>query len=419
MKKRRMITTFIFGFFLCILGSTPTMAKELYVFTKEAITAYSDVYGSQIKGKVPSYIGAKVEEKKDNYCLLSYEKKNKKQSAWISRSDYRELCLEYDGSKIPLVEPGIYLMGGQKVSITDAKDGKYRIQVLDSKKYIGASGSKNHAAVVLKESKESEDCLWEFKRENYGLLIQHKKTGLYMKLDQSALIMVKREDAILNTWELIRQENLKKQTKKNYRNFLQYDGRWGAKQYGKSTPMAQAGCGVLVVVNAIYSLNGQFLDPMEAARYACEKEYRVEYNGTDEEFLRAFVKEYGNKFGIAYQQETSSLPTIKKTLQAGGVVAAHVPGHYVCIVAYDDKKDRYLVLDSHPLPKRQTSPFGDWVSASTLIDGRLEISSAYSYQKLEKSNQKWNPKNQDRGIFSDLLFNFHPNKKNVFGWLMS
>lgn len=39
--------------------------------------------------------------------------------------------------------------------------------------------------------------------------------------------------------------------------------------------MAAAGCGVVAITNAVYALNGQFVDPMLFADYAVEKHYRI------------------------------------------------------------------------------------------------------------------------------------------------
>ncbi len=57
------------------------------------------------------------------------------------------------------------------------------------------------------------------------------------------------------------------------------DPAWARKDYGNvsdySGKMAAAGCGVVAITNAVYALNGQFVDPMLFADYAVEKHYRI------------------------------------------------------------------------------------------------------------------------------------------------
>ena len=71
---------------------------------------------------------------------------------------------------------------------------------------------------------------------------------------------------------------------------MQFDPAWARKDYGNVSglqwKMAAAGCGVMAITNAVYALNGQFVDPMLFADYAVEKHYRIIGAGTHDGILR-------------------------------------------------------------------------------------------------------------------------------------
>ena len=50
------------------------------------------------------------------------------------------------------------------------------------------------------------------------------------------------------------------------------------------------------------------------------------------------------------------------------------------IVDYNAKKDKYLIMDPHYLPKRGTSSFGDWVSQKDLEEGALMVQTFFYYK---------------------------------------
>ncbi|MDO4942055.1 MAG: hypothetical protein Q4E73_04330 [Lachnospiraceae bacterium] len=417
MRKQKSILIFIVTFILIFefIFSVPIQAKELYAFTKESIPCYSDEYGSSRAGSIPQYHGFKVEQKAGSYYLVTYEKKGKTRSGWIAKEDYRDWGLQYDGSEIPLVVSGTYLMGGQKVVITFLGNGEYRIQLKENEEYFSAQGNNKRASLSFSSRKENEGNIWIFIRTDYNLLIQNKKTGLYLIPNGSVIKMVTFQQAKKYSWILTRQGN----HVDPYRDFLQYDGRWGAKKYGSSTQMAKSACGVLAIVNAAFALNGQFIDPMDGAQYACDTGFRVEYNGTDEGYFKAFAKNLGERYGFQYEGKAETIYSIKKALKRGDVVVAHVPGHYLCIADYDEKKGKYLILDSHPLPKRKTSPFGTWVSEKRLGSGSLSVATSFVYTKVKDEEFTWNLRMQELEVIQDIATNMSPDAiKKIFDRLL-
>ena len=69
-----------------------------------------------------------------------------------------------------------------------------------------------------------------------------------------------------------------------------------------------------------------------------------------------------------------------KKLKEGDTAIVYLPGHYGTIVDYNAKKDKYLLMDPHYLPKRGTSSFGDWVSQKDLEEGALMVQTFFYYK---------------------------------------
>lgn len=153
--------------------------------------------------------------------------------------------------------------------------------------------------------------------------------------------------------------------------FTQYDAEWCGKAYGSEGCMGTAGCGILSTVNAVYALTGQYMSVMDLADYAVETGLRIVGSGTDEGIFKAAAQKYGSRYGFAYDGSAGSIKKLKEKLKQGDVATVHVIGHYVSIVAYDEGKNKFLLLDSNWLPKRETTAFGDWISPSRLQDGAL------------------------------------------------
>ena len=132
-----------------------------------------------------------------------------------------------------------------------------------------------------------------------------------------------------------------------------------------------------------FALNGQYMDVMELANYAVEKNYRIVGSGTDDGIFKAAAKKYGQKYGFAWDGASGSIDVLKKKLKAGDTAIVHVQGHYVSISDYNKKTKKYLLLDSNYLPKRATSAFGDWIGVNRLLSGALESQYFYFFKSSE------------------------------------
>lgn len=144
--------------------------------------------------------------------------------------------------------------------------------------------------------------------------------------------------------------------------------------------MGTAGCGILSTVNAVYALSGQYMNVMELADYAVEKNYRIVGSGTDDGIFKAACKKFGKKYNFAWDGQSGSIDVLKKKLKAGDVATVHVQGHYVTIVDYNKKTKKFLLLDSNYLPKRATSAYGDWITIDRFLSGSLEVQSFYFFK---------------------------------------
>ena len=148
--------------------------------------------------------------------------------------------------------------------------------------------------------------------------------------------------------------------------FFQTDSRWADTIYyysdgGSASTIASAGCGLLALVNAVYYLNGTFIDPAFLADYAAANGFHVE-GGTAWGLYAKYCEDYGAESGILYGGELQSIDELKEKLQADYAAICSVPGHIMAMVDYDPELKRFLLLDSAPDSFRATEDGYVWIS---------------------------------------------------------
>lgn len=165
--------------------------------------------------------------------------------------------------------------------------------------------------------------------------------------------------------------------------FSQLDSRWANHQYGYSntagttpTTIGKGGCGILALVNAVYYMNGNFIDPIALADWSVNNGYRVNGVGTSHGLYPAYSNAYGGTYGFSCSSSTgtSSWDTLTSHLQNGG--AAIVPtvtratgsAHLLVIADYNSSNQKYLVLDSYASSNRGTSGGYAWMTKATFLD---------------------------------------------------
>lgn len=362
-----------------------TSYKKQYAFLKKKMNVYEDSSGSKKIDTAPKYSGVIVVGKTSSYVQVIYEKKKGYGIGWIEKKKYRKEAITYNGSEKQLLGDGAYWVQNQKtghgfeVKITFSGKQQYKVQIKDQK-----------------------DAQWKLVREYDHFYIKDITTGKYLTMDQDGNLDSAKAADMKNTFcePEIQAESSKLQWKftrlgnKNvdpYRDFMQFDPAWARKDYGNvsdySGKMAAAGCGVVAITNAVYALNGQFVDPMIFADYAVQKHYRIIGSGTQDGIFKAAAKKFGNAYGFSFIKTSYSTSEVRDYLKKGCVAISHVPGHYVTIADFDQKTKKYLVLDSHPIKSRPTSSFGNWFKRERLERGGLTSSAYYIYGTPDQTKE--------------------------------
>lgn len=353
--------------------------QKKYAFLKKKMNVYETSSGSRKIGIAPRYSGVIVVSKTSNYVQVIYEKKKGYGIGWIDRGLYHKEAILYNGNEKQLLGNGTYWIQnkaageGLRVQMTFLEDQKYQVSVLD---------------------KNKENSTWMLIREYDHFYIKNTKNGKYLSMDQAGNLTESKISDMKNCfakpqkeaegksfqWQVMR---LKNKNVYPYRDFMQFDPAWARKDYGNvsdySGKMAAAGCGVVAITNAVYALNGQFVDPMLFADYAVEKHYRIIGSGTQDGIFKEAAKKFGNAYGFTYIKTSYSTSEVREYLKKGCVAISHVPGHYVTVADFNPKTKKYLVLDSHPIKSRSTSSFGNWFSRERLERGGLTSSAYYIY----------------------------------------
>lgn len=146
-----------------------------------------------------------------------------------------------------------------------------------------------------------------------------------------------------------------------------YLGRGGRNGFG-------GGCGVFATINAAYYLNHSFIEPAELAEYAVKYGFRISGKGTDEGLAKSFINSRGSDYGITYIRTARRLSSIRDELMSGAVAVAHLNGHYIAVVDYDNETGQFLVLDSAAIPERGTFPDGIRWMTEKEFTGKMELS---------------------------------------------
>lgn len=138
----------------------------------------------------------------------------------------------------------------------------------------------------------------------------------------------------------------KAEKKEQYPLFLQWDKRWGYKEYGDSI-IGLAGCGPTCLSMVVYALTtNKNITPDVMARYGEKNGYYVDGVGTAWAFMTEGAKHYGlNAVELSLSEEI-----MKDNLDSGNIIiAAMGPGDFTTsghfIVIYDYDEDGFKVND--------------------------------------------------------------------------
>lgn len=161
--------------------------------------------------------------------------------------------------------------------------------------------------------------------------------------------------------------------------YQQNDPRWGFHVNGNGN-IASSACGILSLTNSVNYLTGNFINPIEIADYAYSiNAYNIPAGGGIWRDLfygniKCFEQKYGFKVTTASIYKGITDKRLKNHLMAGGVSIAHVYGHFIAIVGYDEGTNTYLVYDSAAnYSKRHTYAKGTWLIEEQLSEGYMEV----------------------------------------------
>lgn len=402
--------------------------KNVYATVRDGMHIYTDRSFSKVQTTIKKYSGIIVISKKGSHSQVICDKKDHYEIGWMTSGAFSN-TLVYDGREKQILADGIYEFrsgyqdnknGGTKKQTEMEKYPKYTLKITHAthNQYYIQDAKGEYLSVMFRKSDEKNakgtagryvlcwssqldevNGLFEFQRLNGAFSIQNVESKYFLgtkaaddaddanSIEENRIELI--SSAIMSTgrsgqeshWRIHAAQKMNN-TKKPF-VFTQYDPEWCGTPYGGGGSMGTAGCGILSTVNAVYALTGQYMDVMELANYAVEKNYRIVGSGTDDGIFKAAAKKYGRKYGFAWDGASGSIDVLKKKLKAGDTAIVHVQGHYVAISDYNKKTKKYLLLDSNYLPKRATSAFGDWIKVDRLLSGALESQYFYFFKLSE------------------------------------
>ena len=367
---------------------------HVYATVRARMTAYTSPSCKEKQGKMGKYTGVISVSRKGDARQVIYDCGDHYRIGWLKGESWAN-TLHYDGRPKKILADGNYSFrcGYGTESGTQGTEYHFRAAHLENDTYYLEDAenrvyltvrpsSKGTVFEVSFASEPEEGSVFFLRRKNSAYTIQSSLSGsyLYENKKKQLLLTADRSQDIL--WRI--SAAAKVQDAGDPFVLTQYDPQWCYNSYGSEGCMGTAGCGILAPVNAVYALTGQYMDVMELADFAVDEGYRIEGSGTEEGIFKAAAQKFGEKYGFAWDGSAGKIKALKKKLLAGDVAVAHVPGHYVCISAYDKDKNKFLLLDSNCLPKREDSPYGDWISQTRLEEGYLAGYKYFFYKLADR-----------------------------------
>ena len=367
---------------------------HVYATVRAKTKAYTSPSCKKKQGKMGKYTGIIAISRKGDARQVIYDAGNYYRIGWIKGASW-ENTLHYDGRPKKILSDGTYTFScGYRPGVGSAGNvyhfqaiyldqNKYYLKDTEAGVYLTVCPEKLGTRYEVSFAGEPEEgSVFYLKRMNSAYTIQSTLSGsyLYENGEKKLVLSPGRSRAVL--WRISALSKV--QDPRDPFVLTQYDPQWCYNDYGSEGCMGTAGCGILAPVNAVYALTGHYMDVMELADFAVEYGYRIEGSGTDEKIFKAAALQFGEKYGFAWDGSGGKIKKLKKKLLLGDVAVAHVPGHYVCISAYNQEKNKFLLLDSNCLPKREDSPYGDWVSQNRLEEGYLAGYNYFFYKLADR-----------------------------------
>ena len=276
----------------------------------------------------------------------------------------------------------------QWVRVTYVGEGYYNLMFQHSGKYIHAAGTNSTPDNVHQwEGGNHNNALWYIESDGRGYFYLRNKNGNY--LDNTNCRTTLGNNVITyyfngcdaQRWRFVGQ-NKQKDVNIVPTVFSQNDSRWVNYHYGYASDedekngdhatIGLGGCGILSIVNAVYYLNGKFIQPQTLGDWAINWGYRPN-GGTKDGLAERLAAEKGGTYGIEFVGYAGKITDIKDNLMNGDVAVVHVQKHFIAVVNYNPANGTYLVLDS--LTSSNRLGYGvasKWITAGQ-FKGRLAM----------------------------------------------
>ena len=368
--------------------------------TRKSASVLRTVRGGSF-GTIPAFSKMQIVGEYKGYKQVVYEYGKKYRMGWITSTVFTNSIKLYDGSEKQIMADGTYTLApasdaGQLVTASSDtvglaaakktseqkfrfefyKDNYYRISSVSEEKCLTCGESEE--VILAERSEEPEDAqLWRMERHGAYYYIKNAAAEKYLYADETFSL----QSAGGSNNKRFRVVMADGKNKDHWRVFCQYEPDWGGKNYGRTNNMAGAACGILSMTNTVYALNGQFIDPLKTAAFSVKKGYRVEGSGTSYKVFEAAAKQFGKIYGYEYLGATTNFTALKKHLKKGETSIAYVPGHYIACVDY--KGGKFLMLESAYAKKRNTTPYGDWVTEARLKSGGLKSKNFFIFKATD------------------------------------
>lgn len=360
-------------------------------YANAALTLYKRPSVREKYVVIPQFSGGITVSEKGKWMEVLFQAGQRYYLGWIKKTTYDSCVrLSMETTTQPLAD-GTYILSPRsaaskavtcqpktgKLAVSANKKGakqKFMLKQVSGKSYlITPAGSEKNLAdeggLVLKEDAGQT---WKLTRCGGYFYICSKSSSRSLKYASGKLSAAAFRRVKAQQWRIIKVAETPSVERSVV--FSQYDPKWGGSTYYNGPTrrtISTSGCGVMALTNAVYALNGEFINPTKIAAFSASRGHYFYNQGTADTLYKDFARKYGKTYHFKHVGKTYSLTTARKYLKKGSVAIALVPGHYIAIVGYRSTDDSFLVLDSAVYGKRPTTIYGDWVSASTLGSGTM------------------------------------------------
>ena len=378
--------------------------KAVQSFANKNVTLYRGKSTSLYYRRVPLYTGGATVGESGSWYQMAFYLNGRYYLGWMPKSEYKKIRLSMDTTE-QLLADGVYSIQArqrnsfsltadtktgtallrkttgkenQLYMLKHVEDNQYTISPYGTELYLGLKDGKLSAV--------SEKTLWTFARYGryFALRERESRKGIAFVSGRGIRERKYVRTSMAQNWVFTKTAVKNQETKNTV--FSQYDPKWGGNTYCDGNPVrtiSSSGCGIVSFVNAIFALNGEYIDPTVLAHYSNSHGHYVYMQGTADTLYEDFARTNGKYYHFKWNGKIFDIASLKRHLKNGGTAVALVPGHYIAIVGYRESDNTFLVLDSAVYGKRPTTVNGDWISEAALRTGTMYCSYFHLFSRIK------------------------------------